>query len=735
MALANVAFLAAMSGRRVLVMDWDLEAPGLSYYFRGQLDRAESRSLKEAPGVMNIVCEWSSAIQHRHTIDTSALLDRFQLGLPFAECIRPLVSSDRLPEGAALEIIGAGSQSINMPSAKPYEQALAEFSWPSFLNDQAGGIVLQSLRQWAKLHYDYIFIDSRTGMADVASICTMQMPDVVALCFVMNRQNIDGVARVAGVIRSGRNEEVRVHAVPTRLAREGTPEEADARARAIAELVKTGGFSPEAAREDLENLGIRQADNVPFYETLTPFVAINPALDLLTLNYASMGSRLLEQTLRIPELESDFVELVRRRLAPHHATLDYVAKLRSMEPERAVAELADLIESAINAALDGDALDDGYISALVDASFSIADLSTSQSELPVIQSRALDLLRTLAGQNRSKWNPVLLTAVRKYLELFSYNLDHDEELAILEELDGLLAEESTTSARLARIEFRRKAAALFLIGRDFDGTMQTVGEIATLLRELDRSNAALAKDQQNAMFWAEIDIAIITSDVDAEKEQPLKAYQGYEQTLDRLNSAKIEKDSSEFKSFLYTVLCKLASAGNPNIGAFAQGEYSIAAAQTGRQRIVVDFAQLAAPVIRARSEDQAFRFLQATLGSSDTGTRRMFSNYFGRQARLVTELADTMILLCRQVTGLSQGSIRPVLEPIAEIFAMALYNLGRRRSTLSKTHAAQIGRLSDELLVVLQGAGLEAPHLAPLAVAHQDFVQNRPRAPMHNDLS
>ncbi|OYV04568.1 MAG: hypothetical protein CFE26_16205, partial [Verrucomicrobiales bacterium VVV1] len=35
MALANVAFLAACNGLRVLAMDWDLEAPGLVYYFKG----------------------------------------------------------------------------------------------------------------------------------------------------------------------------------------------------------------------------------------------------------------------------------------------------------------------------------------------------------------------------------------------------------------------------------------------------------------------------------------------------------------------------------------------------------------------------------------------------------------------------------------------------------------------------------------------------------------------------
>ena len=34
MALANFAWLMAASGKRILVIDWDLEAPGLHRYFR-----------------------------------------------------------------------------------------------------------------------------------------------------------------------------------------------------------------------------------------------------------------------------------------------------------------------------------------------------------------------------------------------------------------------------------------------------------------------------------------------------------------------------------------------------------------------------------------------------------------------------------------------------------------------------------------------------------------------------
>ena len=41
MALANVAWILASSGLKVLVVDWDLESPGLHKYFQPFLDPAK----------------------------------------------------------------------------------------------------------------------------------------------------------------------------------------------------------------------------------------------------------------------------------------------------------------------------------------------------------------------------------------------------------------------------------------------------------------------------------------------------------------------------------------------------------------------------------------------------------------------------------------------------------------------------------------------------------------------
>ena len=55
MTLANIAGLLAQEGKRVLVVDWDLEAPGLHRYFGNRLTAAVSESHDKLPGVVDLM--------------------------------------------------------------------------------------------------------------------------------------------------------------------------------------------------------------------------------------------------------------------------------------------------------------------------------------------------------------------------------------------------------------------------------------------------------------------------------------------------------------------------------------------------------------------------------------------------------------------------------------------------------------------------------------------------------
>lgn len=58
MALANVAWILAANGKRVLAVDWDLESPGLSRFFAPFIDRD---ALESTGGVIDLIREYEWA--------------------------------------------------------------------------------------------------------------------------------------------------------------------------------------------------------------------------------------------------------------------------------------------------------------------------------------------------------------------------------------------------------------------------------------------------------------------------------------------------------------------------------------------------------------------------------------------------------------------------------------------------------------------------------------------------
>ncbi len=63
MALANVAWILAANGYRVLAVDWDLESPGLHRFFAPFIDRA---ALDSTRGVIELIREYEWATTRRH---------------------------------------------------------------------------------------------------------------------------------------------------------------------------------------------------------------------------------------------------------------------------------------------------------------------------------------------------------------------------------------------------------------------------------------------------------------------------------------------------------------------------------------------------------------------------------------------------------------------------------------------------------------------------------------------
>lgn len=723
MALANVAFLAAMNGKRVLAMDWDLEAPGLAYYFRSLVPFQNARNLKVQPGILNVLWDWRNTQAKIAVADNeekvsleNQVLASLASGEMFEDKIVNFIDVNIAPLAGTLDFIGAGSKTIAVPDVIAYEDALARFPWSEFIQHDAGGLVIESLRRWAKSRYDIVLIDSRTGLADVAGLCTMQIPDRVALCFILNHQNIDGVAKVAGAIRASHPEGPTIRAVPMRVARQDTAVEADARARAISELTRVGGFSKDTLLDDFRLLEVKVAEDVPFYETLAPFIAVDPQLDLLTLNYLRLAKEICESDLTVPSLDSQFVESVKARLQPRHATLEYVVStLPFTDPDRALHELQRLVDSAHEAEIDGQGLDDRYIDGLVEATFGVAKRATDEFQAFVLENSLLDLLRTLSQKNPTRWSFPLAVAIEEYLE-FNFTLESEEEIELLYELDQLLSQVETILAKLKRISFQRILAKIFSRQNNFEGAIQAIGEFISLVNTLRQDTTQLSTDQVNELDDADIDAHLIRGELYLNGENLGRAKESFESGMASIQRAISNGTRPELNRFSFDCHSSLADVDSRMELKISAASHAIAASQEGVESGIAirRFSSFARFVADASDQpDMALNFCAVWFDESK-GSRAQLANYYGRQPQFALDFLEVMQLLVRRIRTTGNSNTRQqVVEKSADLSCAVLRLLSRRKQTIGPKIREKLltafRALSDEFsLAELSQAGQHA---------------------------
>jgi hypothetical protein len=214
MALANVAWVLASNGKRVLTIDWDLEAPGLHRYFRPFLSDPE---MAERPGLIDFFFDFLEAARFEGGERRSESHSDVPWYVEHADLLPYSASLEHdFPQEGLLDLVSAGQQG---PS---YGARVNSFQWTEFYERFGGGVFLEAVKTQLREHYDYILIDSRTGLSDTSGICTVQMPDELVVCFTLNRQSIFGAAATAVSAdvqrrRADGTQGLRIWPVPTRV--------------------------------------------------------------------------------------------------------------------------------------------------------------------------------------------------------------------------------------------------------------------------------------------------------------------------------------------------------------------------------------------------------------------------------------------------------------------------------------------------------------------------------------
>lgn len=210
MTVANVAWVLASGGKRVLTVDWDLEAPGLHRYFSPFL---ADNDLTGSDGLIDLLIEFRDATA---TGPSSAEGEgNGSWHERYADITAYVVSLDwEFPRSGTLDLLPAGRQGAS------YSARVNSFDWEEFYERRGGGVFLEAVKEKMRLDYDYVLIDSRTGVSDTSGICTVQMPDAVVVCFTLNNQGIKGSAAVAHSIyeqRLRKGKEIAIFPAPMRV--------------------------------------------------------------------------------------------------------------------------------------------------------------------------------------------------------------------------------------------------------------------------------------------------------------------------------------------------------------------------------------------------------------------------------------------------------------------------------------------------------------------------------------
>ncbi len=173
LALVNVAAELALQGKSVLMVDFDLEAPGLDSFSSFNAD-------PRTPGIVDFVVDYVRT-------GVAPLASDY-----IANCHVPGV------QGGKLALMRSG-----LPD-RGYSARLSGIDWQNLYKNHDGYLLFEDLKaQWAaQLNPDYVLIDSRTGHTDVGGICTRQLADSVVACFIPNEENIRGLETVVSDIRN-----------------------------------------------------------------------------------------------------------------------------------------------------------------------------------------------------------------------------------------------------------------------------------------------------------------------------------------------------------------------------------------------------------------------------------------------------------------------------------------------------------------------------------------------------
>jgi MinD-like ATPase involved in chromosome partitioning or flagellar assembly len=253
MALANIAELFYRAGRKVLIIDWDLEAPGLERFFP-----LDSDQILDQPGIIDLLLQYKNRMA---TVNVSG--QPFTLESPHKYIVNIY---PQYKEIGKLLLLTAGKRTKG--NFASYVHAVQTFNWQEFYEVWEGELYFNWLRDQFMQIADVVLIDSRTGVSEMGGVCTYHLADAIVMLCAPNQQNLNGTQLMARNFTSPEVRRLRggrdlfVLPVPTRLERAESDQLDDFRKQF---LEMFNGFAPNIKGIDIRQLWSIRIPYIPKY--------------------------------------------------------------------------------------------------------------------------------------------------------------------------------------------------------------------------------------------------------------------------------------------------------------------------------------------------------------------------------------------------------------------------------------------------------------------------------------
>lgn len=204
--LSNIAMRLADLGKKVCIIDFDLEAPGLHLKFNKHINQSE---------INKGIVEYISDFQNKDYVPKS--INEYVTDVNYLGTLN-----------GSIKLIPAGNIYSN-----EYWKNLSSINWKDlFYSDENNGVnLLLHLKELIKkdLNPDFILIDSRTGITDISGIAMTLLADSVVTLAANNDENISGTARIIKSLMNNENNLLgklpKIYFVLTRIPYYQNPDE------------------------------------------------------------------------------------------------------------------------------------------------------------------------------------------------------------------------------------------------------------------------------------------------------------------------------------------------------------------------------------------------------------------------------------------------------------------------------------------------------------------------------